>query len=168
MSGRPFRVGIAGYGVVGQRRRAVMDAHQGMKVVALSDIQFSANGIDEQGVHRCQSYTELFDQTLDVLFVSLPNDVAADATVSGLKKGLHVFGDVGAVEFHPVDRPDAWGRVLSSFLVGLVEEKEDRARWAGDGAETTRWDVGRRSDDRPSVGDRGLDASVDVFDAQVA
>ena len=69
----------------------MIDAHPGTDVVALSDIKFSGDGVDEDGVYRCQSYTELGNRGLDVLFVSLPNDLAADATLFGLKKGLHVF-----------------------------------------------------------------------------
>lgn len=91
MTGRLLRVGIAGYGVVGRRRREVIDAHPSMTVVALSDIRFEADGIDEHGVYRCRTYPGLFDQGLDVLFVSLPNNLAPEATITGLQRGLHVF-----------------------------------------------------------------------------
>ncbi|MDA1091287.1 MAG: Gfo/Idh/MocA family oxidoreductase, partial [Proteobacteria bacterium] len=36
-------------------------------------------------------YKKLLSEDLDVLFVSLSNDINADATISGLERGMHVF-----------------------------------------------------------------------------
>jgi predicted dehydrogenase len=91
-----LKVGIAGYGVVGKRRRAVIDAHPAFKTVAVSDIRLDGDGHFEDGVRYADHYKKLFDATssevsLDVLFVCLPNDVAPGATIGGLERGLHVF-----------------------------------------------------------------------------
>jgi predicted dehydrogenase len=85
-----LRVGIAGYGVVGRRRRECLEAHANTQVVAVCDQNFSEAGTVD-GVRCFRSYHELLNENLDVLFVCLTNDVAADATIAGLEAGLHVF-----------------------------------------------------------------------------
>lgn len=86
-----LRVGIAGYGVVGRRRRDVIDARDDMKVVAVCDQSFSAPYPDEGGVTVFSDYRDLLGEELDALFVCLPNNVAAEVTIAGLERGLHVF-----------------------------------------------------------------------------
>ena len=86
-----MKVGITGYGVVGKRRRAVIDAHPAFRTVAVSDIRLAGDGIFDDGVRYAEDYAKLFEESLDVLFVCLPNDVAPLATIGGLERGLHVF-----------------------------------------------------------------------------
>jgi predicted dehydrogenase len=59
--------------------------------VAVSDITFGGEGITEDGIRYFPEFNSLFSQDLDVLFISLPNYLAAEATIAGLKRGLHVF-----------------------------------------------------------------------------
>ena len=87
---KKLKVGIAGFGIVGSRRRQFIDQNPFMITVAISDIKFKNNNIID-GIKYCSSYKDLFDENLDVLFVCLPNYLAADATINGLQKGLHVF-----------------------------------------------------------------------------
>ena len=47
MSDNKLKVGIAGYGVVGKRRRIYIDQNQHLKTVAVSDITFEREGIAE-------------------------------------------------------------------------------------------------------------------------
>ena len=91
MNLQKLRVGIAGYGVVGTRRRQFIDLNPHMVTVAVSDITFGASGTAPDGVKFYPTYKDLFTENLDVLFVSLPNYLAAEATIAGLEKGLHVF-----------------------------------------------------------------------------
>jgi predicted dehydrogenase len=86
-----LNVGIAGYGVVGKRRRTFVDANPHLSTIAVSDVSFSGDGVLPDGVHYFDNYQKLFDQPLDLLFVSLPNFLAAEATIAGLKRGLHIF-----------------------------------------------------------------------------
>jgi predicted dehydrogenase len=86
-----LKVGIAGYGVVGKRRRVFIDAHPHLSTVAVSDVSFGGDGVLPDGVPYFDNYHKLFQQELDILFVSLPNYLAANATIAGLEKGLHVF-----------------------------------------------------------------------------
>ena len=88
---RRLKVGIAGYGVVGKRRREFIDLHPSLKTVAVCDRVFDSEGAEADGVRRYRSPEGLLQEDLDVLFVCLTNDVAPDVTISGLQHGLHVF-----------------------------------------------------------------------------
>lgn len=85
-----LKVGIAGFGVVGKKRKLCIDAHPNLEVVAVCD----KNWISMERL-KCQdcfdNYIELLKVDLDVLFVCLTNDMAAEVTAAGLKRGLHVF-----------------------------------------------------------------------------
>lgn len=87
-----FKVGIAGYGIVGKRRHHFIDLHPQLQVTAICDRTFGKTaGITEQGVAYFSNYQTLLEQDLDILFVCLTNDVAAEVTIAGLERGLHVF-----------------------------------------------------------------------------
>jgi predicted dehydrogenase len=86
-----LRVGIAGYGIVGNRRRCYIDANSFMQTVAICDQKFTATSKPIDGARCFHDYRDLLKQDLDVLFVSLPNYLAPEVTIAGLKKGLHVF-----------------------------------------------------------------------------
>jgi predicted dehydrogenase len=86
-----LKVGIAGYGIVGQRRRGCVERNPAMSLVAICDQVFTEDGTFDDGVKYCTSYSQLLKNDLDVLIVCLTNDVAAEVTIAGLKSGLHVF-----------------------------------------------------------------------------
>jgi len=86
-----LRVGIAGYGVVGKRRRTFIDLNPQLTTVAVSDITFCGDGVLPDGVVYFDNYQKLLTQNLDILFVSLPNYLTAQVTIAGLENGLHVF-----------------------------------------------------------------------------
>lgn len=86
-----LKVGIAGYGVVGQRRRHFIDLHPELRTVAVCDQSFHDTGVMPDGVRHHHDYRGLLSEDLDVLFVCLPNYLAPDVTISGLEKGVHVF-----------------------------------------------------------------------------
>ena len=86
-----LRVGIAGYGVVGKRRRYYIDLHPCLQTVAVCDRVFAGEGVLEDGVRYYAHYSRLLTEDLDVLFVCLPNCLAPEVTIAGLEKGLHVF-----------------------------------------------------------------------------
>jgi len=91
MNKKILKIGIAGYGVVGKKRRNVIDINSNLRTVAVSDIRFKESGELPDGVKYFPDYKYLLDKKLDVLFVSLPNYLAADATIDGLERGFHVF-----------------------------------------------------------------------------
>lgn len=87
-----LRVGIAGFGMVGNVRRRVVDVHPDMQVIAVCDQNFLEPLLPRPDGLRCwTTYEQLLEEPLDVLFVSLPNYLAAEVTIAGLERGLHVF-----------------------------------------------------------------------------
>ena len=62
-----------------------------MQTVGVSDIIFNESGKFDDGVDFYNDYNLLFKNNLDVLFVSLPTYLAAEATIKGLENGCHVF-----------------------------------------------------------------------------
>lgn len=86
-----LKVGIAGYGVVGKRRRHFIDLNPHLQVAAVCDRSFENKGRTDDGLAFFANYRDLLEKDLDVLFVCLTNDIAAEVTVAGLKNGLHVF-----------------------------------------------------------------------------
>lgn len=90
--GSILNVGIAGFGVVGRRRKQIIDDHPHFKVVAVADRTLSDTLDAPDGIRRYARFEDLIErESLDVLFVCLTNDVAARATIAGLEKGAHVF-----------------------------------------------------------------------------
>ena len=87
----PLKAGIIGYGLVGKRRRQYIDLHPNVVTSAVCDQTFGESGAMPDGVKYFSNYKELLQEPLDVVFVSLPNYMAAEVTIAGLKKGLHVF-----------------------------------------------------------------------------
>ena len=86
-----LKVGVAGYGVVGKRRRECVDMHPNMEITAICDRYFSNNGVMEDGVRYYKNYKQLLEEELDILIVCLTNDIAPEVTIAGLESGLHVF-----------------------------------------------------------------------------
>ena len=86
-----LKIGIAGFGVVGKRRKDCIDRHPNLRVVAVCDRVFSGEGALPEGVRYYQDYRRLLTEDLDALIVCLTNDIAAEVTIAGLESGLHVF-----------------------------------------------------------------------------
>lgn len=87
-----LRVGIAGYGVVGKRRGDIIARHPRMALAAVCDQRFLHLGVSETGARQYANYQQMLNDTeLDVLFVCLPTFMAAEVTIAGLEKNLHVF-----------------------------------------------------------------------------
>ena len=86
-----LKVGIAGYGVVGKKRTKYINENPTLELVAVSDINFSQDGTFEDGVDYYTDYKKLIEKELDILFISLPNNLAAEATILGLENNCHVF-----------------------------------------------------------------------------
>lgn len=109
-----LKVGIAGYGIVGKRRRACIDKHPDMKVVAVCDRSFAEKGRFSDGVRYYTNYLDLLEENLDVLIVCLTNDANPIVTCAGLRRKLHVF----------CEKPP--GRTLED--IAMVREVESSCR----------------------------------------
>lgn len=88
---KQLNVGIAGFGVVGKRRYSFIDAYPGWKTIAVCDQVFPEPTALANGVRCYPDYRQLLEEPLDVLFVSLPTYLAAEVTIAGLERGLHIF-----------------------------------------------------------------------------
>jgi predicted dehydrogenase len=86
-----LKVGIAGYGIVGKRRHNYINEHPHLEVVAVCDQSFKESYFKENGISYFNNTDLLLNENLDLLFVCLTNNVAAEVTIAGMKKGLHVF-----------------------------------------------------------------------------
>ena len=109
----PLRVGIAGYGVVGKRRRHFIDANEYLKTVSVCDRKFEKSGQFDDGTSYFSDYHQMINKMdLDVLFVCLTNDVAPEVTILGLENGCHVF----------CEKPP--GRTVNDILNVISVEKQ--------------------------------------------
>ena len=88
---KKLKVGIAGYGVVGKRRKECVDMHPNLKLVAVCDQNFDGEGILRDSISYFQKYQNLLNVKLDILIVCMTNEIASEVTIAGLEAGLHVF-----------------------------------------------------------------------------
>jgi predicted dehydrogenase len=86
-----IKVGIAGFGVVGRRRKDCIERHPQMKVVAVCDQAFEEEGTLPDGTLYFRDYRRLLAAGLDALIVCLTNDIAPEVTIAGLESGMHIF-----------------------------------------------------------------------------
>lgn len=86
-----LKVGIAGYGVVGKRRRVHIDEHPHLQTVAVCDQAFRESCTMTDGVRAYPDYRQLLDEPLDAVFISLPNYLAPEVTIAALERGRHTF-----------------------------------------------------------------------------
>jgi len=91
MDKKILKVGIAGYGVVGKRRKLFIDTNPFLKTIAVCDKNFNKSKVTSDGLKCFPGYLQLLKEPLDILFVSLPNYLAAKVTIAGLENGFHVF-----------------------------------------------------------------------------
>jgi predicted dehydrogenase len=110
-----LKVGIAGYGIVGKRRKECIDRSKYAEVVAVCDQVFDASGTLDDGLRFYSSYIDLMQEDLDVLLVCMPNQIAAEVTIAGLKNGLHTF----------CEKPP--GRTVEDIVSVIEIEKENPA-----------------------------------------
>ncbi len=86
-----LKVGIAGFGVVGKRRKKCLDLHSEIKIVGVCDRAFDVSETLDDGTPCYLDYQQLLRIDLDILIVCLTNDIASEVTSAGLKAGIHVF-----------------------------------------------------------------------------
>ena len=60
-----LKVGIAGYGIVGKRRRKYIDESPHMETVAVCDQSFKEKGVTADGIRCFANYLELVNEPLE-------------------------------------------------------------------------------------------------------
>ena len=92
MTANKLRVGISGYGIVGQRRHKYIDERNDMFVVAVCDKSLDVFKDLSVNISTYSDYKTMIDkESLDILFVCMTNDIASEVTIFGLNNGLHVM-----------------------------------------------------------------------------
>ncbi len=86
-----IKLGIAGYGVVGKKRREFIEKNKNFELVAISDIKFTKKKKINKKIIYLKHYKDLFNLQIDAIFICLPNKYASEATCLALKNDLHVF-----------------------------------------------------------------------------
>ncbi|MEM7352106.1 MAG: Gfo/Idh/MocA family oxidoreductase [Acidobacteriota bacterium] len=86
----PLRVGIVGFGKIGQLRANCLAAHPDFEVRAICDID-PDRAARTPGAAFHQDYKDLLAEDLDVVFVCAFNHVAPEVVTSALDRGCHVF-----------------------------------------------------------------------------
>ncbi len=86
-----LKVGIAGYGIVGKRRRVCVDSNPNLELVAVCDKNLLSDGTFDDGVNYYTDYFKLFGENLDLVIICMTNDIAPEVTIAALSRGLHVF-----------------------------------------------------------------------------
>jgi predicted dehydrogenase len=88
---KKLKVGIAGFGTVGRKRKMFIEKHSNLELIALCDKSFS-NSKPEDNLIKCyENYEDILKLPLDVLFVCLTNDIQPEVTKKALELGIHVF-----------------------------------------------------------------------------
>jgi len=91
-SKQKLKVGIIGYGVVGKKRYSILKKYKQLIITAVSDVNDESLLLLPKNIHKFNDYKKLIDTSkCNVVFISVPNRFAADATKLALKKGMHVF-----------------------------------------------------------------------------
>ena len=83
-------VGVIGYGVVGKRRIQYILQSKKLKLKYISDVKFRKN-YSKDKINYFRDYLDLIDNKPNLVFVTLPNYLAAKVTKLCLKNNIHVF-----------------------------------------------------------------------------
>jgi len=83
-----IKVGIAGFGKIGQLRMEILLERNDVEIVGVYDVVKPTE--IKAGVFF-ESYDDLLNSDLDAVFICAYNTVLADYTARALNKGLHVF-----------------------------------------------------------------------------
>ncbi|MCT7590801.1 Gfo/Idh/MocA family protein [Aliarcobacter butzleri] len=84
-----LKIGIAGFGKIGQVRALEISKNSNTILKAVYDIK---KPIDlDNSIIFCSSFDEILNQDIDAIFICTFNNVLAEYTTKALKKGIHVF-----------------------------------------------------------------------------
>lgn len=92
----PFRIGLAGCGMLGKVHARRFGGMKEVQVVAISDpseprLQECAAQLEGQQPRQLAHYTELLDQELDAVCIASPDSLHVSQVIAALDRGLHVL-----------------------------------------------------------------------------
>jgi predicted dehydrogenase len=115
-----LKVGIIGYGVVGKKRHSILKKYKQLKVIAASDVNDQSLLDLPKNVQTFNDYRKLINESnCNVVFISVPNRFAADATKLALRKGMHVF----------CEKPPARSSRELSSIKSLIQGKKIKLKY---------------------------------------
>ena len=89
---KKIKVGIAGFGIVGKKRYSCLKNDKQFEVIGICDKEnFNLSSKLIGKVKKFKNYVDLLSLNLDAILICLSNDMAAEVTISALKKNIHVF-----------------------------------------------------------------------------
>jgi predicted dehydrogenase len=86
-----MKVGIAGFGKMGQIRAREISKRSDVQLIAIFEQQNVTDDSLNPSVVHCDSFKELLTHKLDAIFICAFNNVAVEYTIQALQAGLHVF-----------------------------------------------------------------------------
>jgi predicted dehydrogenase len=86
---KKLKIGIAGYGKMGQIREKAIQESGEAEVTAIYDVEEHEHSDDK--VKLCSSYQELLESDVDAINISVYVKVAAEYSIRALNAGKHVF-----------------------------------------------------------------------------
>lgn len=103
-----IKIGIAGFGKIGQLRAEILNKRSDAEIVVVYDVK-RPEKLDER-ILFVDSFDDLLEQNIDAVFICAYNKVLADFTTKALKRGLHVFCEKPpAMSIEELDKVvDAW------------------------------------------------------------
>lgn len=109
MTRAPLRVGIIGFGYMGEIRQRTVAAKSSLTLVAVCDPRLTQTPVAD--VALFQDWRVMLDAplALDLVFVCTPHTISPDVTIAALDRGLHVF-----CEKPPGRTPDDVHRIIAA------------------------------------------------------
>jgi predicted dehydrogenase len=108
MISKSLRIGIAGFGAVGKIRFEILIQNKELELVSVSDQNIESRLDLQPNIRTYKDFEEMIsNEALDVLFIALPNYLAAKATILALNKKMHVF-----CEKPPARNPQEFKKVI--------------------------------------------------------
>jgi len=83
-----IKVGIAGFGKIGQLRTKILSSRSDVSLVGFYDVKKPEK---PEPLVFYETYEELLESGIEVVFICAYNTVLADFTAKALNKGIHVF-----------------------------------------------------------------------------
>ena len=104
---KPLRAVILGFGVVGSRRYKILRDLDVVEIKAISEKKTENLSSLPTNISKYQDYKDLLkNEEFEIVFVSLPNRFASDATLLALESNAHVFCEKpparSSIELKPV------------------------------------------------------------------
>jgi predicted dehydrogenase len=119
-SNHKLKVGIIGYGVVGKKRHSILKKYKQLNVIAASDVNDESLLVLPKNIQKFNDYKKLINESnCNVVFISVPNRFAAEATKLALRKGIHVF----------CEKPPARSSRELSSIKNLIQGKKIKLKY---------------------------------------